>query len=151
MNRLLGSVTFLPFLHHRPSSSVFSHPRPEGARSPGSPGSVAPWRPVGELIHGIHSSLRSSGGLKRRPKRNLAIPVPLGRRPGKRPRFTLQNHGDLIRELRGMCWVSFSPKLNHSADWDFFKILPHRPLKLYRKMIHMFIAFLNKSCNIKCA
>lgn len=57
MNRLLGSVTFLPFLHHRPSSSVFSHPRPEGARSPGSPGSVAPWRPVGELIHGIHSSL----------------------------------------------------------------------------------------------
>lgn len=65
-------------------------------------------------------AFRSSGGLKPRPKRNLAIPVLLGRRPDKRPRFTLQNHGDLIRELRGMCWVSFSPKLNHSADWDVF-------------------------------
>ena len=53
----LGSVSFLPFLHHRPSSSVFSHPRPEGARFPGPSGSVAPWRPVGELTHGIHSSL----------------------------------------------------------------------------------------------
>lgn len=109
--------------------------------------SVAPWRPSGELTRGVLGSLPVSW----RVKGNLANPVLLSRCLRKRPRFTLQNRGDLIREFERHVLGSVFP-LNSTIQQTemLFSTLPHKPLKLYRKVICMFIAFLNKSCNIIC-
>lgn len=48
---------------------------------------------------------------------------------------------------RGLFWVGYSLNSNIQLTRMVFSILL-RPLKLYRKMICKFIAFLNKSCNI---